>query len=115
MEPVRELEIIAVMPSGIVEEQNGGIVLAQRALLGEGIEDGLEQGDVDGVGDPPFHIAGGRPDEGIEIEPFVLVAAHRLGPLALFSPDPAKDRLQPDAVLVEGPDFDPAAGVWAGV
>ncbi len=113
MEPVWNLEILAVMPSGIVEQQDGGIVFIKRALLGEGIEDGLEQGDVDRVGDPPFHLAGGRSDEGIEVEPFVLVAARRHGPPALFGPDPANDRLQPEAMLVESPDFEPATGGWS--
>src|SRR3954447_15614927 len=32
--------------------------------------------------------------------------AQRNGPLAFGRPDPAQDRLQPDAVLVGGPDFD---------
>src|SRR4051794_13323168 len=32
--------------------------------------------------------------------------AKRNGPLAFGRPDPAQDRLQPDAVLVRGPDFD---------
>ncbi len=93
IEPVRKLEIFAVMPSGIVEEQDGRLVFGNRALLGEGIEDPLEQGNVDRVGNPPYHLAGGRSDEGIEVEPFVLVAAHRHRSLSLFGPDPANDRL----------------------
>ena len=113
MEPVWKLEVLAVMPSGIVEEQDGGIVTRNRALLGEGIEDGLEQGDIDRVGYPPFHVAGGRSDEGMEVEPFVLVAARRHGPPPLFGPDPANDRLQPEAMLVESPDFDPGGWFWA--
>jgi hypothetical protein len=32
--------------------------------------------------------------------------AERHGPLASGGPDPAQDRLQPDAVLVRGPDLD---------
>lgn len=113
MEPVWDLEILAVMPSGIIEEQDGRTVLRKRAVPGEGIEDGLEQGDVDRVGDPPFHLAAGRSHEGIEIEPFVLVAARRHGPLPLFGPDPANDRLQPEAMLVESPDFERATGGWS--
>src|SRR5215207_8474589 len=35
--------------------------------------------------------------------------AERNRPLALWSPDPAQDRLQPDAVFVRGPDLD-----WRG-
>ncbi len=112
MEPVWKLEILGVMPSGIVEEQDGGIVFSNRALLDEGIDDGLEQGDVDRVGYPPFHVTGGRPDEGIEVEPFVFVVARRHGPPPLLGPDPANDRLQPEAMLVESPDFDPGGWSW---
>jgi hypothetical protein len=110
MEPFRKLEIFAVMPAGIVEQQDGRLVFAKRALLGEAIEDRLEQGDVDRVGNPPHHFAGGRPDEGIEVEPFVLVAAHRHGPLSFLGPDAANDRLQPEAMLVESPDFERLSG-----
>jgi hypothetical protein len=34
------------------------------------------------------------------------VVTERKGPLALGRPHPAQDRLQPDAVLVRGPDLD---------
>jgi hypothetical protein len=34
------------------------------------------------------------------------VVAERNRPLAFGRPDPADDRLQPDAVLVRGPDLD---------
>src|SRR3954465_1744016 len=45
-------------------------------------------------------------DEGGNVEPLVAVVAERDGPLTLGRPDPAQDRLQPDAVLVRGPDPD---------
>src|SRR4051812_13210438 len=45
-------------------------------------------------------------DEGGNVEPLVAVVAERDGPLAFWSPDPAQDRLQANAVLVRGPDLD---------
>src|SRR3954466_1143729 len=50
-------------------------------------------------------------DEGGHIEPLVAVVAERDGPLAFWSPDPAQDRLQANAVLVRGPDLDRLARV----
>src|SRR3954452_21170965 len=54
----------------------------------------------------PEHLAGDRLDEGGDVQPLIAVMAKRDGPLAFGRPDPAQDRLQPDAVLVGRPDFD---------
>src|SRR3954454_10499522 len=45
-------------------------------------------------------------DEGGDVEPLVAVVAEGDRPLAFWSPDPAQDRLQANAVLVRGPDLD---------
>src|SRR3954468_22882390 len=60
----------------------------------------------DAVRDIPEHLAGDRLDEGGDVQPLIAVMAKRDGPLAFGRPDPAQDRLQPDAVLVGRPDFD---------
>jgi len=44
--------------------------------------------------------------EGGHIKPLVAVVTKSDGPLAFGCPDAADDRLQPDAVLVRGPDLD---------
>src|SRR5689334_20341448 len=44
--------------------------------------------------------------EGSHVQPLIAVVTKRDGPLPLGRPDPAQDRLQPDAVLVGRPDFD---------
>jgi hypothetical protein len=50
-------------------------------------------------------------DEAVEIEPLVAVLPDRDRALALGRPLPPPDRLQADAMLVEGPDLDRPLGV----
>src|SRR4051812_29177015 len=54
----------------------------------------------------PEHLARGRLDEGGDVQPLVAVVAQRDRPLAFGRPHPADDRLQPEAVLIHGPDLD---------
>src|SRR3954462_13852072 len=54
----------------------------------------------------PEGLARGRPHEGGDVQPLVPVMTQRDRPLTLGRPHPPDDRLQPDAVLVGGPDLD---------
>src|SRR3954447_24449155 len=54
----------------------------------------------------PEGLARGRLHEGGDVQPLVAVMTQRDGPLAFGRPHPPEDRLQPDAVLVGGPDLD---------
>src|SRR3954452_11996693 len=54
----------------------------------------------------PEHLAGDRLHEGGHVQPLIAVVTQRDGPLPLGRPDPAQDRLQPEAVLVGRPAFD---------
>src|SRR3954468_13268444 len=54
----------------------------------------------------PEHLAGDRLDEGGHIKPLVAVVTKCDGPLTFGRPHPPDDRLQPNAVLIRGPDFD---------
>src|SRR5829696_139981 len=60
-------------------------------------------------------LAGDRLDEGRDVQPLVTVVAERDRPLAFGRPDPAQDRLQPEAVLVDCPDFDRRVRVSLGL
>src|SRR3954468_22503571 len=53
----------------------------------------------------PEHLAGDRLHEGGDVQPLVAVVTQRDRPLAFGRPHPAQDRLQPNAVLVRGPDL----------
>jgi len=74
------------------------------------VEHALEQRNVDAIGQPPLDCAGCRSHEAVEIEPFVLVRADRHGALTAPRPNPPNERLQAEAMLVEGPQLDRAAG-----
>src|ERR1700704_803781 len=62
------------------------------------------------LGQPPLDRAGGRPHETVEVEPLVFVRAERHRALAAPGPNPPDERLQAEAMLVEGPQLDRAAG-----
>ena len=63
------------------------------------------------VDEVPEALAGGGRDEGGDVEPLEAVVAEGDRALAARRPDPAQDRLQPDAVLVGGEDLDHRAGM----
>ena len=96
------------MPASAVEHEDDVFVGAGADLGGERRQQRAEQRGVDAIGDEPHNLAGGWPDEAIEIEPLVAVVATGDGTAAARRPDLAQDRLQAEAVLVERPDLDRA-------
>src|SRR3954451_7103835 len=58
------------------------------------------------VRDGPEGLARDRLHEGGHVQPLVAVVTERDRPLTFGRPHPPDDRLQPDTVLVGGPDFD---------
>ncbi len=86
-----ERQLLADVPADVVERQDARPVLVGCGALGKGIEDALEQRDIDGAGEPPFDLPVARPDEGVEIEPFVIqpfVFVGVRGNLSLSDPGP---------------------------
>ena len=106
---VGEAKPLADMPAGTVEHHDHRFVRAGAEGGGEPVQHALEQRNIDAVGKPPLDRAGGRSCEAIEVEPFVLVRAERHRALAAPSPNPPNERLQAEAMLVEGPNLDRAA------
>ena len=90
------------MPACAVEHEDDVFVGAGADLGGER----RQQRGVDAIGDEPHNLAGGWPDEAIEIEPLVAVVATGDGTAAARRPDLAQDRLQAEAVFIERPDLD---------
>ena len=107
---VGDAQPLADMPAGAVEHQDDGLVRAGADCGGETVEHALEQRDIDAIGQLPFDRAGGWPHKTVEVEPFVLVRADRHRALAAPGPNPPDERLQTEAMLVEGPQLDRAAG-----
>src|SRR3954469_2106140 len=54
----------------------------------------------------PEGLARDRLHEGGDVQPLVAVVTQCDRPLTFGRPHPAQDRLQPNAVLIRGPDFD---------
>jgi len=99
------------VPTCIVNDENNGFVRPGARVAGEGIEDLLEQWNVDAVGHPPFNAARRGLHEAVEIEPFVFVSADGDGPLSAFRPYPAQNGLEAKTMFVERPDFYRASGM----
>jgi hypothetical protein len=103
------------VPAGVVEYEHDPAVPPGAGLLGELGQQGLEEGLGHPVREVPEGLAGGRMHEGGDVEPLVAVVAESDRALAPWRPDPTRDRLQPDPVLVRGEDLDRRAGVRRGL
>jgi hypothetical protein len=106
-------QVLGPVPAGVVELEDDALVRPRADGPGEVGEDGGEERLADGVGDVPDRLAGGGLDEAGEVEPLEAMVAERDRPLAARRPDPARDRLQPEAMLVRRPDLDRRPGMAA--
>src|SRR3954462_3577334 len=97
------------VPARVVEDEDDDPVATGPGLAGEEGEERLEERLRHPVRQVPEHLARGRLHEGDHVEPLEAVGAGRARALAFRRPDAAEDRLQPDAVLVRGEDFDDLA------
>ena len=102
------------MPAGAVEDEDDDPVAAGPRLAREEGEGVLEELLVDAGRKIPEAFAGGGRDEGDDVEPFEAMMAAGDRALAARRPDPAEDRLQPDAVLVGCEGLDCRAGMALG-
>ena len=105
-DPLRHGQVRLGVPAGVVEPKHDDPIPSRPGLARkQGQERGKERlGDA--VRYIPERLAGDRLHEGGDVEPLVAVVTERDGALAFGGPDAAQDRLQPDAVLVGGPDLD---------
>src|SRR4051812_20220121 len=105
-DPVRHGQVGRGVPAGAVELKHDDAIPSRPSLAGK---QGQQRGE-ERLGHPvrygPEGLAGDRLHEGGDVQPLIAVMAKRDGPLAFGRPDPAQDRLQPDAVLVRGPNLD---------
>ena len=103
---LRNHQIPGDMPARTIKHQDDVRVGTGADLGGERRQERAEQGGVDAVGDEPHDLAGGGPDEAVQIKPLVAVMATGDGAAAAGRPDLAQDRFQAEAVFVERPDLD---------
>ena len=103
---LRNHQILGDMPARAVEHQDDVLVGAGTRLGGERRQERAEQSGIDTVGDEPHDLAGGWPDEAVQIEPLVAVMAAGGRTASARRPDLAQDGFQSEAVFIERPDFD---------
>ncbi len=94
------------VPARPVQHEHDLLGRAGAHRLGERRQLRLKERDVDGRGQVEDGPSGGRMDEANEVAPLEPMLDRREGALPVEAPDLVEDRLQPDAVLVNGPEFD---------
>src|SRR3954471_8043179 len=105
-DPIRNSQVRRSVPAGVVEPEDDDAIPSRPSLTGKQRQQRSKEWLRDPVRDVPDHLAGDRLHEGGHVQPLITVVTERDGPLAFGRPDPAQDRLQPDAVLIRGPDLD---------
>lgn len=94
-QPVGNAQTFRSVPASIVNGDDDAPCLPGAAQSSEVNEDLLKQRLVDGGGQIPFALAGGRTDKRCHMQPFVAVVPRRDRLLANGCPDAADNRLQP--------------------
>jgi hypothetical protein len=105
-EALRHDQVGRGVPTGAVELEHDDALPSRPGLTGKQRQQCRKERLGDPVRDVPEHLARDRLHEGGDVQPLVTVVAERDRPLTLGRPHPADDRLQPDAVLIRGPDLD---------
>ena len=104
-DPIRHNQVRFGVPAGVVELKHDDAIPSRPSLAGkQGQQRGKERLGHP-VPDVPEGLAGDRLHEGGDVQPLIAVVTERDRPLTLGRQDPAQDRLQPDAVLIRGPDL----------
>ena len=105
-DPIRHDQVGCGVPAGAVEPEHDDAIPSRPGLARKQRQKRREERLGDAVRDGPEGLAGDRLHEGGDVQPRVPVVAERDRPLTFGRPDPADDRLQPEAVLIRGPDLD---------
>src|SRR4051794_16484220 len=105
-DPIRHSQVGRGVPAGAVEPEHDDAIPSRPSLAGKQ----RQQRGKERLGDPVRHVPEGlardRLHEGGDVQPLVTVVTQCDRPLTFGRPHPAQDRLQPNAVLIRGPDLD---------
>jgi len=105
-DPIRDGQVGRGVPAGAVEPEHDDAIPSRPGLTRKQRQQRRKERLGDAVRDGPEGLAGDRLHEGGDVQPLVPVVAERDRPLTFGRPYPADDRLQPEAVLIRGPDLD---------
>jgi hypothetical protein len=103
---IRDREPGRTVPASIVEHEEDDAFVPGSGLTCEGGKQLGKERLVDSVRQIPNGLSGCGRHKRSDVEPLVAVVAERDRALADWRPDPAADRLQPEAMLVDRPDLD---------
>ena len=109
--PRWDVDLGTGMPARAIESYQDLLARPRADRSGELGQGEREGGDRHGRQQQPPGPTRIRMDKGIEIAPLVAMLDDRLGALAPGAPDPAHDRLEPDAVLVGRPQLYGVLGI----
>jgi hypothetical protein len=103
-----DAQLEAGMPASAIQDEHDLLLRAGAALTRERGQFHFEERNTDRGGQGKDGTPRGGMDEAhkIAIAPIVAMLHRRGGPLGVEAPYLLEDRLQPDAVLVDGPEFD---------
>src|SRR5215218_1363961 len=100
MYPLRDLDLPASVPAGLVHHQQDASLLSGSHLPGELIESHREQLHVDRRQDQPVHLSALGSHEAVEIGPFVASLEASNGSLSHRRPYSPYHRLETQATLI---------------
>ncbi len=106
MEPLRNSERLAGMPSGAVEHQHNLLLFARSNCLSEVLQCQRKDFGVHGRQEQPLGVSRCWMDKRIDVEPLIAMLHYHRRTLPVEDPDPTDDWLESDAMLIESPQFD---------
>src|SRR5260221_2352265 len=98
------------MPAGAIQDEDDLLGGSSTHLSGERGQLDLEEGDADRRGQMKDRPTGGGVHEADEVAPVIAVLHRGAGPPPVEAPHLLEDRLQADAVLIDGPELDTRLG-----
>lgn len=110
MQPFRKLEIGALVPASLIEDQQQMFLWPHALLLSESRERKGKGGSIDRRHEQPARLSALGLDKPIEIHPLIARSDDDPHSRPLACPDAAQDRFEPDAMLILAPEFN--AGFW---
>ena len=105
MEALRDLEQRTDVIPGLVEHEHDTLGRTRAHGTGKRLQRHAHDRGVDGRGELPLAAPRGRMHKGEQIEPLEAVLHPGEGPLSATRPDWAQERLEPESMLVAGPDL----------
>lgn len=114
MDMLRHLQLRRGVPASTIQHQHDLFLWAGTHCCSKGGQFRLKERDGDGGREVEDGATRGGLDKADQIAPLEAMLHWRERPLAVETPDLLEDRLQANAVFVDGPEFDLGVGEGGG-